>query len=190
MPYSTSYRGACAAARHESCVIVAYPDGKFKDGRIRYSNGYGDNDPKWKAGDRITPEEAWQHFLENLRERDKDLNRWIDSKLPQHKYDALASAYYQAGSRVRGVIDLIDAGDEREAMALLSSLNRKKDNDTGLMVFSRGLQQRRLMEINLYLKADYAELVPDTFKPAKLKFWEGDPNTTPFREIDFPPETP
>ena len=189
MLYSVSYRGACAAARHESCVIVAYPDGEFADGRIRYANGYGDNDPKWKAGDKTTPEEAWAAYLENLRERDKDLDRWIDSEILQHQYDALASAYYQAGSKIRGVIGLIDAGDEREAMALLATFNRKKDPKTKAMVFSRGLHQRRTMEINLYMKGDYADMVADTLKPAKLKFWEGDPNTTPFREVDFPPET-
>lgn len=168
----TSYRGRCFIARHEAAVLVAYQDGKH------LSIGYGHNSPDLKPGDTITFEEAWALLKTDLEARERIVSKWLKVPVEQHKFDACMSTYYQKGSAVRQVINLVNEGDEAEAMALLLTFNRNQGK------FSDGLAERRNQERRLFRRADYG----DEAKPVPmLKLWTGDPRTTPPTEVPFPP---
>lgn len=166
-----SYKGLCFIARQEACVLVPYQDG------AHYSIGYGHNDKMLTASSpAITAEQAWALFRKDMRPRELTVVSWLKVPVEQHQFDALTSAYYQKGSKVREVINLVNDGDQLEALALLLTFNRNKGK------FAYGLAKRRFEEATLFRKADYGDL-------SKMKFWDGDPRTTQFKEIPFPLET-
>ena len=161
----------CFIARQEACVLVSYQDG------AHFSIGFGHNDPGLTADATITLDDAWALFKKDLEPREKSVDELIDVPLQPHQLDACVSLYYQAGNQLRAVAALINAGSIDEAMATLLSINR----DYTFKQFRLGLAKRRLAEATLFMKADYGDL-------STLKLFKGNPRTTPFIEVPFPPE--
>lgn len=172
MPFT--HRGKCFIARHEACVLVPYQDG------AHLSQGYGHNDPALKPDSpAITFEQAWEWLDADLVPREKVILRWLKVPVEQHQLEALVSGYYQSGSKMQRVVELINLDHADEAVALWLTFNRNQGK------FSDGLAERRHQERRLFRKADYG----DEAKPApKLKLWRGNPSTTAPEEIDFPKE--
>jgi len=195
MATQVPYEGKCFIALQEACVLVPYVDGKFKEGprkgQLKYSNGYGNSDPALGPDSPpTTPEEAWAELGRDIEERQRDIIRWLDVEPTETELSALVSGYYQLGSKMKYVTNLINTKNPKdgkpsknEACGVWSIYNRDGHGE-----FSAGLLNRRRMEIRLFQKGDYQLLVPDTFKPAQLKFWRTDPNTTKPEFVDFPPE--
>ena len=172
--YKTSYNGLCYIAREEAIVLVPYLDGKY------YAQGVGHNDPLLTAESPAkTLEEVWAEFRQGLIPREKTVNNWLKVTAHQNEFDCFVSSYLNAGSKVKGVVDLFNKGDKLEAMALLVSFNRI--SKTGQ--FSPGLARRRVREMQIFLKADYGDL-------STVKLWTTDPNVHPldFTNIPFPPK--
>lgn len=167
------YQLLCFIARQEAGVLRPYGDGKH------FSQGFGHNSPDLtERSPPITLEEAWALLKQDVAEREAIIDRMLTVPLPAHKRGAMISAYFQAGNQVRPVIDLINAGNEDDAMVGLFAINR----DSSFGKFRLGLAKRRLAEVTLFVKADYGDL-------SRFKLWVGDPKTTPFVEMPFPPET-
>lgn len=168
------YEGRCFIARHEACVLVPYKDGKH------FSIGYGHNDPLLSAkSPTISFEQAWAMLKEDVIPRAAIVQKWLKVPVQQYEFNALVSGYYQAGKKMKEVVQLINVGDRGEAKALWMSYNR----DQG--VFSDGLNERRNQERHLFTKGDYGK----SAKPARLLWlWRGDPRTTKREEVPFPLE--
>lgn len=175
-----SYRGRCFIARHEALVTCAYPDGKNPDGSIRYSYAFGHNGVSADAT--ISVEDAWKLLRDDVEYRAEIVSRMLSVPQEPHQFDALVSSYYQAGNRIRPVVDLINLKRPDDAMRHFLTLNA-----TAAGEFRPGLAKRRFQEMWLYMRADYSDRAIST-EPAKLKYWNGPPATTPFVEVDFPPE--
>lgn len=166
-----TYRGLCFIAKQEACVLVAYQDGKH------FSIGFGDNDPGLTMGSTTTLVEAWAKLKINVAARELIVNSMLTVPVQPNQFDALVSAFYQGGSKIRLPIALINAGLEEEAMAMLLSFNRDSTHNE----FRLGLAKRRLAEAVMFLRADYGDL-------SVVKLFSDDPRTTPFTEVPFPPE--
>lgn len=165
--------------REEAVVLPPYPDGKDSDGNVKYSQGLGHSDSKLTASSpAIFLEQAFTMFAEDLIPREKVITRWLQVPQQQHEFDALVAGYYQAGSKMKRVVELINLNHVPEAMALFLTFNLNQG------AFSIGLAGRRYREVRRYLKADYS----DEPKPIpKLKLFRS--NLVDYEEIDFPPET-
>lgn len=175
MQYVTTYKGRCAIARKEACVLKPYPDGDH------LSQGYGHNDPSLTLDSpAITFEEAWRWLGEDLKSREKIVNNWLTVEALPHEFDAIISGYYQAGRRMLPVVHLINSGEKLEAMALFLTINRNKG------IFSPGLANRRNAEMRLFTSADYT----DAAKPKpKLRLYQENPFVNPdYTLVDPPPE--
>lgn len=168
----TSHNGVVFLARAEAIVLVAYPDGEHM------SWGAGHNDPALKPGDQISLEDALKLLAADLAPREAYITKKLTLPVEQHEFDALVDAYYNKGSHVLPVIELINAGDHLEAMAVLLTINR---NESGPKAgkFNEGLAKRRMNEIALFLHGNYGDL-------SKVKIWRGDPSKTKPEEIVFP----
>lgn len=172
---TVSYRGLCAIAREEAMVLVPYPDGK------NFAQGVGHNDPLLKADSPPwTVEESWAKFIEDVALREKIVHNFIKVPMKQNEEDALVYFYYQAGSKIRSVAALINAGQPVEAMAMLLAYNRNEAGE-----FKLGLAGRRLREARMFLVGDYSD---EATTVPKLKLWRGNPKSTPIELIDFPLE--
>lgn len=168
---TASYRVACAIARQEALVTVPYPDGK-----TGYSQGLGHFGVKPDA-EPWTVEHSWAVFLDDVKERSRIVGNYIDVPMNQNEEDALVHFYFQAGNKIEVVAKLINDGEPKEAMSFLLTHNRNEAGE-----FRPGLARRRYMERRMFLFGDYGD------ETAKLKVWRGDPHTTAFQLIDFPPE--
>lgn len=174
----TTYRGLCAIAREEAVVLVPYPDGRPGE----FSIGIGHYDPTLKADSpAITIEEAWELFRSDMAPRELEVAKMLKMSVVPQENDALVSAYYNKGSKVRPVIDLINKGEKMEAMALLLTINRNAQGE-----FKAGLASRREREMRMFLRGDYSDEEKDV---PKLKLWRGAPIGAP-ELIDFPVPTP
>jgi len=165
----TSRDGILSIAGREALVLVAYQDGKFDDGTPRYSIGFGDNSAK--AGDKITPAEAWKRLVHNIRERERIVNQHLKQPVTQHQYDAIMSAYYQGGTRnLLPLVALVNAGQADQIPEALPHL------DTNLAgEHLKGLRMRREMEAKIAKDGDYGNLFP-------IPMWQGNPRKTPRQE--------
>lgn len=163
--------------REEAVVLMPYPDGEKPDHSIKYSQGLGHSDPLLTpASPPITVEQAFAMFADDLIPREKVVSRWLKVPVLQNEFDALVAGYYQAGSKMQRVVELINLSKPEEAMALFATFTRNQKGE-----FRVGLLGRRNREVRRYLKADYS----DEAKPVpRLKVYET--NLTDFREIDFP----
>lgn len=169
-----TYRGLCAIAREEAMVLTPYPDGLAG----QFSQGIGHFDPALTADSpSITVEQAWELFRADMAPREAEVAKMLKVPVIPQENDALVSAYFNKGSKVRPVIDLINAGDKMEAMALLLTINRNAKGE-----FKAGLASRREREMRMFLRGDYSDEARD--KP-KLKLWRGVPVGEP-EMIEFP----
>lgn len=128
---------------HEGFRDKAYQDGKY------YSIGYGFNDPKYKAGDTMTREEADKELDRQLRTREeKYLNRFGSkwSNLTDNQKIALMSYGYNTGDgNIIGgnVAKYLDAGD-------MKNLRDSISINTAGGVYNSGLDARRKKERTLF----------------------------------------
>lgn len=165
--------------REEAVCLFPYPDGKRRDGSIKFSQGLGHSGPSLTADSPpITVDEAFKLFAEDLIPREISVTRWFKMPPQQHEFDAIIAGYYQAGSKMKVVVDLINKGEVGEAMALFLTFNR----DRGM--FSLGLAGRRQREVRRFLKADYSDEVKQI---PRLKLFR-DAHRVDVDEIDFPPQ--
>lgn len=164
----TSHKGVVFLAKEEAIVLAAYQDGEHM------SIGAGHNDPALKPGDTISLEKAIALLASDLESRDAAITRMLKVPVEQHEFDPLVSAYYNAGSKVRLVVDLINHGERDEAMATMLTYNRTKEGK-----FKPGLAHRRIREMDVFLFGNYGDL-------STVKIWRGDPNKTRPEEMAFP----
>lgn len=167
-----SYNGRCFIAKHEACVLVAYPDGHH------FSIGFGHNNPELTNESEITILEAFKLFKDDLIPREEAIAKLVKVPMLQHEFDTFVSVYYQAGNQVRRPIAFFNNGDRMEAMAELMAINR----DYSKREFKPGLVKRRFNEMQLFLHGDYGDLT-------KMKLWKSDPSKTNYIEVPFPEES-
>lgn len=161
-------------AQREACVLVPYPDGDH------YSVGYGHNGPDVSPDSpAITPFEALMLFKQDLKPRVRSVNIMLGWRpIKQYQFGALVSGYYQAGSQMRPVCDLLNSNREDEALSVWCSIVRESSQPKR---FKPGLAKRRWQETHLYWNGDYGDLTT-------LKLFRGLPRLTKVEEIPFPVE--
>jgi GH24 family phage-related lysozyme (muramidase) len=171
----TSDRGARFIACREAVVTVAYEDGKHPDGSPKYSIGIGSQDPPPMPGDVITIAEAFDRLRTNLRSRDAMIGKAIDVDIAQCQWDAVASLYYQAGTKpLRAVAGLFNKGKPIMAMMEFARFNCGADG-----VPTDGHSKRRVREMILGIDSYYGDL-------SHVLVFEGDPRKVAPKMMPFP----
>lgn len=166
----TSYHGRCLTAQEEALALVAYPDG------THLSIGAGHNDAGLKPGTTITIPQALALLGDDEASREAAISKALAVPVNQAQFDALTDAWFNKGTVIHPVIDLINKGDIDEAMALLLTFNRNKAG-----TFLLGLARRRQREAHLFMTGDYGDL-------STVKVRVG-PAGTPFIIEPMPSET-
>jgi len=170
----TSIDGAQFIACREALVSRAYVDGKHKDGRLKYSIGFGSQTNEPKEGDTITIEDAFARLKADIAERDITIRRIITAPIRQCEWDAVASLFYQSGTKaLRTVGELFNAGEPIFAMAAFLQFNK----DQG--VPSKGLTKRRIREMIMGVDRYYGDL-------SQVAFFDGNPRTAARQYMPFP----
>lgn len=135
-------------AHREGCSLGAYPDGEF------CSVGFGHNDPSLKPGEMITMKRAFELLKEDVKQREKIVNRYLEHDVTQHVFTALLSMVYQSGNaKFRDVADLVNAGKYYAAADKMLSHSTNKAGK-----FLPGLQVRRGYEADLLRDGDYGNI--------------------------------
>lgn len=164
-PMRTSLLGVLFIARREALVLVPYQDG------THVSVGFGRNNPQ-PIPTRITPQQAVRWLIEDIRDREGIVNRFLSKSVTQNEFDALLSAYYQGGTRnLQPLADLINTGDVEGAAELFPTLDKNRAGEP-----KEGLRKRRYMEQAIFQNANYGQLLP-------LPMWEGNPHET--KPVDY-----
>lgn len=138
----------------ETCRLVAYPDPKT--GGAPWTNGWGSTGPDVLPGVVWTQEYADQRFLQDLKEKEDDVNSLLmTDDITQGEFDALTSFAFNVGSD-------IDADTKAEGLGdstLLRKFNQG-DKEGARAEFAKwispgsnvelGLKRRRRVEQGLF----------------------------------------
>jgi GH24 family phage-related lysozyme (muramidase) len=176
--------GCCREARSS----VAYADGigKHADGTEyqKYSWGFGSQEPPPILGQRLPEIEAFRIMKAHYDRNDVTIARALEpclregSNLPplmQQHWDAIASLFYQRGSRaLEAVAAHFNEGERSRAMMEFANWNSGQDG-----VPTEGHSNRRALEIKLGTHGDYDDI-------SRYKFFDGPPKTTPVQWLPFP----
>lgn len=172
---NTSSNGAKFIAAREALVLVAYEDGRHADGTPKYSIGFGSQRNQPKPGDRIAVEDAFKLLRADLDARDAIIAKAITVPIKQQEWDAVASLFYQAGSKpLRAVGELFNAGKPILALGTFMQFNSGADG-----VPTDGHTKRRAREMIMGIDGYYGDL-------SQVAFFEGNPRVVERKWMPLP----
>jgi lysozyme len=154
-----SPKGKQFIAAREAFVSVPYPDGKYKNGLPRWSQGFGG--PSTEFAQPITLEQAWNALDDKIREYEVYVARHYKGVgMTQQMFDALVSLYYQAGPGGKETLqEVMRRGDVIAAADTLLTYNKKGGK------VNAGHVKRRQQERDLFLRGIYGDL-------RSVNFWD------------------
>lgn len=156
MAQTISRLGLLFTTCREAIVLVAYSDGKKKDGSPKYCLGIGHNSETIQPGDRITIPDAFRLLKEDMAVREKRMARELKVPVTQAQWDAMMDLCFNTGNRfVWDIVALVNAGKMGEAADFFLKCDHSEDGTK-----MPGLLKRRTLERNLFVSGDYGPLSP------------------------------
>lgn len=108
-----------------------------------------------KLGMKVSKEQCEVWLREDLAWSETSVRRWVRVPLTQHQYDALVLFVFNVGDgnfARSTLLRKLNAGDTAGALAEFPKWNKIRNPKTGKLEPSRGLSNRRRMEMNLFIK--------------------------------------
>jgi lysozyme len=137
---------------------VVYPDSAGHD-TIGYGHKLTDAEKKggvFKGG--ITEKEALALFRQDSAKVDAAISRLVTVPISQGQRDALASLIFNVGEGAFSGYNLLtelNAGNYRKALSEFSDINKVTDPKTGVKIFNKGLNRRRIADMKLFKSGVY-----------------------------------
>jgi len=106
----------------------------------------------------ITEVDAWNLFVDDMKIYESAVNRNVTVPVNRQQFDALVSLVYNIGEGNflnSSVLRYINAGDYARAAESFLLWNKITDPDTGELVVSQGLANRREAEVELFTNGIY-----------------------------------
>lgn len=170
----TSSDGAKFIACREALVTVAYIDGQHQDGTPKYSIGFGSQRGLPQPDDKITIADAFLRLREDLDDRDITIGNALKVPVEQREWDAVASLFYQSGSRALSTVSaLFNKGEPVAAIYAFAQFNRNRGE------WSDGLTKRRVREMAMAIDGHYGDI-------SQFAFFDGDPRKVIRQYMPFP----
>jgi lysozyme len=151
-----SRKGLAAIASMEAVSLTAYYDsvgvltvgiGVTKSDKI---------DPKdFLNNKKLTLEEAFAQYKEVIKKYETSVNKFLKHEIAQHEYDALVSFQYNTGGLAGSTLGrLVNMGVHGEQIVKAFRM-WTKGTVGGKKLVIKGLVNRRNMEINMFMNAEY-----------------------------------
>lgn len=146
-----SVQGICSILTHESIILSAYDDG---GGVLTIGAGHTAmaGPPTPTGGMKISLEESFNIFRQDLRKYEGEVFQAINVSLSQNQFDALVSWHFNTG-RINNSTLTTKLNDGDYAGAAKEFSNWNKSNGKVL----RGLVNRRKRETAIFGSADYGD---------------------------------
>jgi len=168
------WEAVCLIAQSEGCKLKAY-----KDIAGVWTIGWG-HTGNVKAGDTVTQEDADQDFFNELRYFTDKIRPLIKGITPPEPFGAMVSLAYNIGVdafKKSTVLKQHNLGNYDAAASAFALWNKATINGKKMVV--RGLTLRREREADLYRKAIWGEVAPNTWDDVKELIEPGVPSADP-----------
>jgi lysozyme len=106
----------------------------------------------------VTEKEALALFRQDSSKVDAAISRLVTVPISQGQRDALASLIFNVGEGAFSGYNLLtelNAGNYRKALSEFSDINKVTDPNTGVKIFNKGLNRRRIADMKLFKDGIY-----------------------------------